>query len=316
MAEHYLTLIKRVQPHGPYYLGGWSLGGIVAATLASLLEKQGEVVACVVMIDSVNHVAKPYHVVDEERAITRLLEQKDMNNSSAAAAIRQCYLQTSHLLHGYQAPTFSGKVVLLKATEIELSYVEDNPTLLAWKKTIIDDPLCGWGETFLNLEVRSIPGEHNVLFDDAYINAIDIHLPDSLNETTLHIRSQNKADILSRTLFQAVERKDIFLQSMLLKQGVSLLYKNKNGQTILHLAAMRGDKRFIDALSVEVLPYLMHKDANNQSPAELALEGGYVPLFKQLSKIKALTLSSLQGGMFGASGENTGNYRRIGAPVV
>ncbi|WP_086666096.1 type I polyketide synthase [Lentzea kentuckyensis] len=52
MVEQYLTVVREFQPHGPYLLGGWSMGGTVAHELACVLRSRGEEVALVVMIDS------------------------------------------------------------------------------------------------------------------------------------------------------------------------------------------------------------------------------------------------------------------------
>jgi thioesterase domain-containing protein len=52
MASHYLSEIRRVQPSGPYYLGGWSLGGVVAFEIAQQLHCQQEEVGLLVLIDS------------------------------------------------------------------------------------------------------------------------------------------------------------------------------------------------------------------------------------------------------------------------
>ncbi|MFI6516695.1 amino acid adenylation domain-containing protein [Spirillospora sp. NPDC050679] len=54
MAEDYLALIRTVQPHGPYHLAGWSLGGLVAYQMATRLQADGEQVALLTMIDSYN----------------------------------------------------------------------------------------------------------------------------------------------------------------------------------------------------------------------------------------------------------------------
>ena len=48
----YLAEIRRRQPHGPYYLGGWSAGGICAFDAAQELERCGETVARLILIDS------------------------------------------------------------------------------------------------------------------------------------------------------------------------------------------------------------------------------------------------------------------------
>ncbi|CAM3749891.1 condensation domain-containing protein [Kibdelosporangium persicum] len=52
MAEDYVQHITSVQPEGPYYLLGWSFGGIVAHTVATVLERRGHQVGLLVMLDS------------------------------------------------------------------------------------------------------------------------------------------------------------------------------------------------------------------------------------------------------------------------
>lgn len=52
MATHYLEEIMRVQPHGPYSLGGVCLGGVVAFEMAQQLVARGEQVEKLVLIDS------------------------------------------------------------------------------------------------------------------------------------------------------------------------------------------------------------------------------------------------------------------------
>jgi amino acid adenylation domain-containing protein len=52
MAGCYEGCVRAVQPSGPYHLGGWSLGGLVALELARRLRGQGEEVALVALLDS------------------------------------------------------------------------------------------------------------------------------------------------------------------------------------------------------------------------------------------------------------------------
>jgi thioesterase domain-containing protein len=53
-AEYCLNEIRKVQPHGPYYLGGYCFGGFVAFEIARTLEQLGESVPTLIMIDSFN----------------------------------------------------------------------------------------------------------------------------------------------------------------------------------------------------------------------------------------------------------------------
>jgi amino acid adenylation domain-containing protein len=53
MAAEYLKAIRKVQPHGPYLLGGWSMGGVIAFEMACQLQAQNEQVSLLGLIDSV-----------------------------------------------------------------------------------------------------------------------------------------------------------------------------------------------------------------------------------------------------------------------
>lgn len=52
VASIFIKEIRAVQPHGPYMLGGWSLGGIHAYEASRQLITQGETVTNLIMIDS------------------------------------------------------------------------------------------------------------------------------------------------------------------------------------------------------------------------------------------------------------------------
>ncbi|WP_371627362.1 thioesterase domain-containing protein [Streptomyces sp. NBC_01116] len=52
MAEHYTEAIRSVQPEGPYDVGGFCLGGIVAYEVTRRLQEQGQDVASLTMVDS------------------------------------------------------------------------------------------------------------------------------------------------------------------------------------------------------------------------------------------------------------------------
>ncbi|WP_024804815.1 type I polyketide synthase [Nocardia sp. BMG51109] len=51
IAAHHLEAIRRVRPHGPYLLGGWSFGAVVAHEIARRLRELGERVEMLVCID-------------------------------------------------------------------------------------------------------------------------------------------------------------------------------------------------------------------------------------------------------------------------
>lgn len=63
MADYYLLELLEVQPHGPYRLGGWSMGGFIAYEMAKRLIDRGEEVAQLSLIDS--YLSKTTDVSEE-----------------------------------------------------------------------------------------------------------------------------------------------------------------------------------------------------------------------------------------------------------
>ena len=51
LAKHYISEVRRHQPNGPYYIGGYSLGANIAYEMAVQLEEQGQEVALLALID-------------------------------------------------------------------------------------------------------------------------------------------------------------------------------------------------------------------------------------------------------------------------
>ncbi|HEX2271138.1 MAG TPA: alpha/beta fold hydrolase, partial [Pyrinomonadaceae bacterium] len=58
MASEYLEELFAVQPDGPYFLGGWSMGGVIAFEMARQLTAQGKSVAPLVLLDSSIHTGR------------------------------------------------------------------------------------------------------------------------------------------------------------------------------------------------------------------------------------------------------------------
>ncbi|GAA3703900.1 non-ribosomal peptide synthetase [Gordonia hankookensis] len=59
LADRYLREIRNVVPHGPVHLLGWSLGGVIAHSIAARIVAAGSVVASLTLLDSVIPSAMP-----------------------------------------------------------------------------------------------------------------------------------------------------------------------------------------------------------------------------------------------------------------
>ena len=73
IAEHFVHAIKARRPHGPYMLGGWCAHGLLALETAQQLRRQGEEVALVVMLETVNPVR-----LNQQGYFTRLITRMQL----------------------------------------------------------------------------------------------------------------------------------------------------------------------------------------------------------------------------------------------
>src|SRR4029077_19024829 len=73
MATRYVEALREVQPEGPYHLGGWSMGGIVAFEMALQLTARGHRVATLAIIDA--HAPASAPARQRSAGLNRLAEQ-------------------------------------------------------------------------------------------------------------------------------------------------------------------------------------------------------------------------------------------------
>jgi FkbH-like protein len=88
-ASYYLAEIRRIQPHGPYYLGGGCYGGLVAFEIAQQILKRGEQVGVLAMIDTYNNAygsLLPKHRVFYSHA--RFLAKRSIHHFRQLASVK------------------------------------------------------------------------------------------------------------------------------------------------------------------------------------------------------------------------------------
>ncbi|KAI0452381.1 polyketide synthase for naphthopyrone YWA1 [Xylaria acuta] len=78
----YLAEVRRRQPHGPYYVGGWSAGGISAYDAAAELMAAGEEIAGLILLDSPN----PIHLEKLPTRLFHFLNSVDIFGSNSQGA--------------------------------------------------------------------------------------------------------------------------------------------------------------------------------------------------------------------------------------
>jgi thioesterase domain-containing protein len=69
MASYYIEAMKEIQPEGPYFLGGWSLGGIIAYEMAQQLVAQGQGVCQLFILDTGVQFLREEHIEEDDEQI-------------------------------------------------------------------------------------------------------------------------------------------------------------------------------------------------------------------------------------------------------
>jgi amino acid adenylation domain-containing protein len=80
MARVYIQAIQAIQASGPYYLGGWSMGGVIAFEMAQQLSAQGQTVALLSLIDSYSPTLLNSVNTEENSSESRLEEINESLN--------------------------------------------------------------------------------------------------------------------------------------------------------------------------------------------------------------------------------------------
>ncbi|MEA5552080.1 AMP-binding protein [Anabaena cylindrica UHCC 0172] len=211
MAAHYIQEIRTIQPQGPYFLGGYSFGGLVAYEMAQQLQKQGEKVSLVAMFDTcrpgyfqrlsvlkriplhLKNIIQGGHDYVLKKVIgwsrhTKYCIKKAYNYSlnvashvldiSSKSPETDKYLQiidaNTQALEKYTFPAYVGRVALFRTKD-------ENRTD---KIGIKYDSQFGWGDIVTGeLDIYHIPGSHLSLLNEPYVRVVAKQLKDCLEKT-------------------------------------------------------------------------------------------------------------------------------------
>jgi len=156
MAALYLAAIREVRPRGPYRLLGYSMGSKIAFAMARELERDGETVEQLVLIDIPALPRTEALLAPEIPEEVRALPDFDAELANRNIAVWTANQEASRR---WSPAPYKGKALLIVA--------EDGVCAGA------ADPALGWGAVAAGgVEVVFNPGDHFSLFRPPYVETL------------------------------------------------------------------------------------------------------------------------------------------------
>ncbi|MGW2635335.1 SDR family NAD(P)-dependent oxidoreductase [Streptomyces sp. NPDC001348] len=212
-AAHYLSLIRTIQPQGPYRLLGWSFGGCLAYETAQQLTDAGEGVAYLGMIDTIlpaalpdldseelllerfrrfaEYIEKTYGqrldlpydelaaTPDDQQihVVMRVAAQAGLDMSPGVMEHQRTSYIDARVGERYVPRPYGGPVVLYRAQQAQRLTTALDPRYLRSETDL------GWAPLCPRLDVVPVEGDHLSLIDPPHVTAIAHHLVRSLAVT-------------------------------------------------------------------------------------------------------------------------------------
>ena len=191
MAERYMQEIRRVQPEGPYRIGGYSFGGLVAYEMAQQLEARGEEVALLALFDTYpgkmesrgSQLKNLFSLPLKEQAsfvlkkgtFVAMTLRKRLELRMLPRALRNVRQACSKAAGAYEVQPYSGRVTLFRVKEKSVGSLND-PYAIWWRVAAA------------GVDLREISGDHLSLLKEPQVRFLGEELADCLAQSA-HERS-------------------------------------------------------------------------------------------------------------------------------
>ncbi|MFD7133410.1 SDR family NAD(P)-dependent oxidoreductase [Streptomyces sp. NPDC059894] len=211
-AAAYVDEIRRLRPHGPYRLGGWSFGGCLAYEVARQLTAAGAEVDLLFLIDAIlplptddidrarltrvarfaEHIEHTYGVALDldvpvlgegtdldlfEQVVARVRERVPQLGQAALHHQYTSYLD-ARIAEAYRPRPYDGPVLLFRAAEPHPLTTSLDPRYLR------TDTALGWDALCPGLDVVPVPGDHISVIDPPHIDVVAQRLLKELESMT------------------------------------------------------------------------------------------------------------------------------------
>lgn len=193
IAAKYVEILKRHQPEGPYILGGWCYGGQVAQEMACQLERAGEDVRLLVLLDS--HAIASAALREISKGMTAEVNRAYFETSPLFADLRESGMleamvtnaaHTTEDMVNHTPDFYHGDILYFKPDQIPSGISEESRRY--WMKMMEFE--AGNYEHYCErdrLRIVHTPHEHDLMMDDA---SLDIIVPELMQAIESHTKKE------------------------------------------------------------------------------------------------------------------------------
>ena len=205
MADAYLKALRKEQPAGPYWIAGYSSGGLIAYQMAQSLAQRGETISAVVLLDTVLHPSnwsrrvwgefiarRTAHHLKSLLKAERPLKQLVRAARSFVAHFGRALDQTSVPLnrHEEQLPEHIRQLreAGLHAQDNYMPPASDLPLIVIrsdLKISNLPDPRLIWQPVSTRVTVADVPGDHGSMISAEHVQSLGSTLSGLLQATSL-----------------------------------------------------------------------------------------------------------------------------------
>lgn len=177
MVDLYYGQLRKFRPHGPYHLGGYSFGGLVALELARRLIEDGEAVGLLALVDTYFSGTESAGLLQRfsslplsgkvEYALKRIERFRRGFRTMARVAklppaIKHVREAAARAEHEYKPRFYPGTITLFRAAEKGLRG--------------LDNPNGGWEKYADSFAVCEIEGDHGSILDEPNVRVLATHI--------------------------------------------------------------------------------------------------------------------------------------------
>jgi thioesterase domain-containing protein len=192
MATEYVAAIREMQPEGPYYLGGWSMGGVIALGMAQQLLAQGQAIGFLAFLDTTIPVGaanqaylEPADKSGLEYGLDISLEELEQLGPEGQLPYLWQHVQKLGLVEAdlpmvlvqqflddlkclfhwhiklgsdYAVRPYPGKITLFRPSEVPVNVPTRHDR--------------GWGQLAAEVEVHFVPGHHHTMVKEPQVQVL------------------------------------------------------------------------------------------------------------------------------------------------